>query len=106
MASPNTNTRSAIAPLHPGKIVEDIFHSAGLSVRQAAKRLGITHPTLNNLVNCNASVSTDMALRLAKMFGNTPEFWINLQRNHDLWHRSAALAPELAKIERFEFEDA
>ncbi len=99
-------TRSAVAPLHPGVMLADILGSAGLSVRQAATRLGVTHPTLNNVVNCDASVSTDMALRLAALFGNSPEFWTNLQRNHDLWHRSAALASELARIERFETAEA
>ncbi len=72
-------------PTHPGLIVRHAcLEPLGLSVTAAAKVLGVTRQTLNNLVNGRAGVSAEMALRLSKAFGSTPEFWLRLQVNYDL----------------------
>lgn len=72
-------------PSHPGSIVRhDCLEPLGLSVTDAAKVLRVTRQTLNNLVNGNAGVSAEMAVRLSKAFGSEPEFWLRLQMNYDL----------------------
>ncbi len=72
-------------PVHPGAIVrEDCLKDLGLSVTEAAKRLGVGRRTLSNLVNGKASVSIEMAYRLSKAFGSTPETWLGMQLAFDL----------------------
>ena len=72
-------------PPHPGRIVrEDCMDPLGLTVTAAAKALGVTRQTLNNLVNGKSGISPEMAFRLAKIFGSAPEMWLRLQMNYDL----------------------
>ena len=72
-------------PVHPGAIVrEDWPKPLGLSVIEGAKRLGVGRQTLSNLVNEKASVSIEMAYRLSKAFGSTPETWLGMQLAYDL----------------------
>ena len=72
-------------PSHPGSIVRyDCLDPLGLSVTEAARILGVTRQTLNNLVNGKAGVSAEMAVRLSKAFGSEPEFWLRLQMNYEL----------------------
>ena len=72
-------------PLHPGVIVrEECIEPLGLTVGQAAKGLGVSRSTLSRLINGQAGVSPEMAVRLAKGFGSTPETWLRMQMNYDL----------------------
>ncbi len=72
-------------PGHPGAIVrEDCLKPLGLSVTEGAKRLGVGRQTLSNLVNGKASISIEMAYRLSKAFGSTPETWLGMQLAFDL----------------------
>jgi addiction module HigA family antidote len=86
---------------HPGAIIKyDCLEPLGLSVTDAAKALGVTRPTVSKLVNGHASVSPEMAIRLSKAFGSTPEFWLRLQLNYDL-AQVKARADEI-KVERYQ----
>ena len=79
-------------PTHPGLIVRhDCLDALGLSVTAGAKVLGVTRQTLNNIVNGKSGVSPEMAIRLAKAFGSTPETWLRMQVAYDL---AAALKTE------------
>jgi antitoxin HigA-1 len=72
-------------PPHPGRIVrQDCIEPLGLTVTGAAKALGITRQALNNLVNGKAGISPEMAVRISKAFGGSPEMWLRLQANYDL----------------------
>ena len=72
-------------PVHPGAIVRfDCLGPLGLSVTEAARVLGVSRQTLNNLVNGKAGVSAEMAVRLSKAFGSEPGFWLRLQVNYEL----------------------
>jgi len=72
-------------PVHPGAIVrEDCLKPLGLTVTEGARRLGVGRQALSNLVNEKASVSIEMAYRLSKAFGSTPETWLGMQLAHDL----------------------
>ncbi len=72
-------------PVHPGTIVrEDCLKELGLSVTEAARRLGVGRPALSALINEKAAVSMEMAYRLSKAFGSTPDHWLRMQLAHDL----------------------
>ncbi|MEW6585159.1 MAG: HigA family addiction module antitoxin [Nitrospirota bacterium] len=85
MSIPNKRER-AIPPTHPGEMLrEDFLPDYGLTVSSFAQALGVTRQTANELIRERRAVSPEMALRLARLFGNTPEFWLNAQRAVDLW---------------------
>ena len=72
-------------PIHPGRIVrEDCLEPLGLTVTHAAKILGVTRQALNNVVNEKSGISAEMAVRLSKAFGSTPETWVRMQSAYDL----------------------
>jgi len=71
--------------IHPGKVVrEECLAPLGLTVTAAAKALGVGRQALSSLVNEKAGVSVDMAIRLSKAFGSTPETWLGMQMAYDL----------------------
>ena len=72
-------------PVHPGRIIKyDCVEALGLSVTQAAKILGVTRQTLSRVINEQTAVSPEMAIRVAKAFGSTPEHWLRLQLAYDI----------------------
>jgi addiction module HigA family antidote len=72
-------------PVHPGRIVRhDCLEPLGLSVTEAAKALGVSRQALNNVVNGKAGISPEIAIRLTKAFGSTPEIWLHMQLAYDL----------------------
>jgi len=73
-------------PAHPGEVLKEMYiEPLGLTVTDTARSLGITRKTLSELINGRSGISTSMALRLSKAFGTTPELWLNMQQNFDLW---------------------
>lgn len=76
-------------PLHPGEIVKDaLIDGAGLSVTEAASKLGISRTALSRLLNGHAGISPEMALRLSKLLRTSIEMWINIQAQYDMWEIS------------------
>lgn len=74
-------------PTHPGEMLrEEFLEPLGMTQTELAERIHVSYPRVNELVNGKRGVTPDTALRLAKLFGTTPEFWLNGQRNWDLWH--------------------
>jgi addiction module HigA family antidote len=72
-------------PVHPGRIVrEDCLRELGLSVTEVAEHLGVGRSALSALINERASVSIEMAYRLSKAFGSTPDHWMRMQLAYDL----------------------
>ena len=73
-------------PGHPGGLLwRQYLEPLGLSISEVAKGLGVSRKTLSKVINERGAVTPDMALRLARAFNTTPELWLNLQRNYDLW---------------------
>ena len=73
-------------PVHPGVLLkEDVLVPLGLSVTDAAKDLGVSRKALSELINGKASLSPDMAVRIAKATNTSPESWLNMQVKLDLW---------------------
>ena len=72
-------------PPHPGRSIRHAcLEPLGLSVTEGAKALGVTRQALNNLVNGKSGISPEMAIRLSKAFGSTPETWLRMQVAYDL----------------------
>ena len=71
-------------PVHPGRIVRGAIADLDVSVTAAAAALNVSRPALSNLVNGKAGMSPEMAVRLSKVSGSTPGFWLRLQMNYDL----------------------
>ena len=86
-------------PTHPGEMLrEDFLTDYGLSVSGLAADLGVSRQSVNELLRERRAVSPEMALRLARLFGNSPEFWINAQRSVDLWEAVQAIGNDVARI--------
>jgi len=77
---------------------EDFLPDYELSVSALAEAIGVSRQSVNELLRERRSLSPEMALRLSRLFGNTPEFWLNAQRAVDLWEAAEALRDEVAKI--------
>ena len=76
-----------LAPVHPGEILrEEFITERGLTITEVAEGLGITRQTLSAVVNEKASITPELAVKLSEAFGNTAQFWINLQKNYEMWH--------------------
>jgi addiction module HigA family antidote len=72
-------------PAHPGRIVKSpCLEPLGLSVTEAAEILGVTRQTLNNVIHGKSGISSQVAIRLSKAFGSTPETWLRMQLAYDL----------------------
>jgi len=73
-------------PTSPGQVfLEDFLIPLGITQKDAAQRLKMSYPRMNEIVNAKRAVTPDTALRLAKFTGTEPEFWLNLQQAVDLW---------------------
>ena len=81
-----TSRRNRLLPaVHPGEILrEDLMGPLGLSINRLARDLRVPVTRVSEVVNCRRSITADTALRLARYFGSTPEFWVNLQATYDL----------------------
>ena len=88
-------------PPHPGGIVRrECLAPLDLSVTRAAQGLGVTRQALSDVVNEKAAISVEMAIRLSKAFGSTPETWLGMQMAYDLW-QARGRADEI-DVEKFE----
>ena len=98
MSLPNTG-KARRRPTHPGAMLrEDFLPDYNLSVIKLAESLGVSRQSVNEVLRERRAVSPAMALRLARLFGNTPEFWLNAQRAVDLWDAHQTYKTELACI--------
>jgi len=78
-------------PPHPGEVIKELcLDPLELSVTEAAEALGVSRKTLSSILNGRAGISPEMAIRLSKAFGTTPESWMNQQAQYDLWHAQQA----------------
>lgn len=77
---------------------EDFLPDYGLTVSKLAEALGVSRQSVNELVRERRAMSPEMALRLGRLFGNSPEFWLNAQRAVDLWDAAQGIKNEIARI--------
>jgi len=92
-------------PPHPGEFIREIYlEPFEISGRQLAAKLGVSASTLNRILNGNSGISSEMALRLSKSLGRSPESWLTMQDNYDLWQ--ARQTVNLDAVEKIEFRAA
>lgn len=88
------------APVHPGEFLrEEYMPELGLTVAALAKRLGVSRQTVNDIVREKRGLSPEMCLRLGRLFGTTPQFWMNMQSKVDIWDSLALHEDEIMAIE-------
>jgi len=81
-------------PCHPGEVLTDYL--GDMTVKEAAQRLGVTRPNLSRILNGRAGISAEMGVRLAKAMPYTsPEFWLKMQLNYDLWKAQKNRLPRI-----------
>lgn len=98
MSIRNSGNRT-VRPIHPGEMLrEDFLPDYGLSVTSLAAALGVSRQTTNDLLRERRAVSPQMALRLARLFGNSAAFWLNAQRAVDLWDAAQTVGSEVENI--------
>ncbi|KPQ23532.1 MAG: addiction module antidote protein, HigA family [Halomonas sp. HL-48] len=86
-------------PTHPGEMLrEDFMPDYDLTVAGLAESLGVSRQSVNELLRERRAVSPEMALRLARLFGNSPEFWLNAQRAVDLWAVEQSVKADVERI--------
>ena len=89
-------------PMHPGEFIREVYmEPLEVSVRTVAARLKVSPSTLARLLAGRSGVTPEMALRLSKTLGRSPESWLTMQSNYDLWHARQRL--NLDEVEKLEF---
>lgn len=92
-------------PTHPGAFIQEVYLTPGeISCRELALKLGVAASTLSRVLNGVSGVSPEMALRLSKALGRSPESWLTMQDNYDLWQAKQTV--DLNKVRRIEFSFA
>jgi addiction module HigA family antidote len=90
--------KRAHAPIHPGEILDrEFFEPYALSASRVARDLSIPSRQLREIVRCVKPISANLALRLARYFGTSDEFWLNLQMRYDLAIERGRLGKKLAR---------
>ncbi len=92
-------------PPHPGEFIRETYiEPFEISIRSLAESLGVAPSTLARIINLRSGVSPEMALRLSKALGRSPESWLAMQRNYDLWQTKRTA--DLSDVQKVQFEAA
>ena len=90
-------------PTHPGEILlEEFLNPLGITQSALARNLHTSFRAVNELVNGKRGITTEMALKLARYFGTTPQLWLNLQNSYDLYRIGRKKAEEIEAVKRYE----
>lgn len=107
MIKPNlpTSLPQHRSPTHPGEmLLEEFLKPLGMTQTELADRIHVSFPRINEIINGKRGVTPDTALRLSRLLGTTPEFWLNGQQNWDLWQAlHSEAAEDLVNIEPIPF---
>ena len=88
-------------PPHPGEVLkEDVLPGLGLTVTEAARQLRVTRVALSRILNGNAAISPDMAIRLSAWLDTSPEVWLRMQVAHDLWRAGKRRRPRILRARK------
>ncbi|TRW95253.1 HigA family addiction module antitoxin [Candidatus Methylobacter oryzae] len=92
-------------PPHPGEFIREVYlEPFAITGRELSSKLGVSPSTLNRILKGSSGISSEMALRLSKALGRSPESWLIMQDNYNLWH--ARQTVNLDAVERIEFRAA
>jgi addiction module HigA family antidote len=78
------NPRNNLPPVHPGKFIKEILDELKMTQADIARTVGLSKMRISLVINCKRPVTAEMALLLGKVFGQTPQYWLNLQTTYDL----------------------
>ena len=93
------NLLKGLRPTHPGEVLrEDVLPALGKSKAEIARLLGVSRPTLYDVLNEERPVTPNLALRIGKLVGGGPEIWLAMQQTYDLAAIKAEIASELDGI--------
>lgn len=90
------NKPRKLPPVHPGRVLKDVFEDAGLTANSVALALRVPANRLTGIINGQRSISADTALRLARYFGTSAQLWMNLQAKYDLEAAEDEMAARIA----------
>ena len=92
-------------PPHPGEFIVGIYlEPNNISGRELAEKLDVAPSTLNRILNGISRITPEMALRLSKALGRSPESWLAMQDNHDLWQAKNSV--DLARVQKLQWQTA
>ncbi len=92
-------------PPHPGEFIREVYlEPFEITGRQLSAKLGVSPSTLNRVLNGTSGISSEMALRLSKALGRSPESWLTMQDNYDLWQARKSI--NLKAVQKIEFHAA
>jgi addiction module HigA family antidote len=92
-------------PPHPGEFIQEVYLEPNeLSARELSSKLGVAPSTLNRILKGTSGISPEMALRLSKVLGRSPESWLAMQDSHDLWQ--ARQVVDLRDVTKVRFKAA
>jgi addiction module HigA family antidote len=89
--------RRKLPPIHPGELLKDELKEIDVSLNEIARALRVPMNRVSAIVNGKRAITVDTAMRLARYFGTSPQYWLNLQNAHDLEVAERELAPRIAK---------
>ena len=93
--------KKGLPPSHPGEILKEMFIvERKLTITEVAKGLNMARANLSSIINGHLGISPELAVKLSEAFGNSAQFWINLQNNYELWHAERKI--NRASIRRFD----
>ncbi len=79
--------KRGMQPVHPGEILKEMYlEPLGVGVSAFGEVIGVARRTISLIINGHSGISPEMALRLSKALGTSPELWLNMQRDYDLWN--------------------
>ncbi len=85
-------------PVHPGVILKEIIDESGISQTKLAHDIGVSPMRISHIINSSRPVTGDIALRLGRYFGQSPQFWMNLQASFDMQTAQEKIGKTLSKI--------
>ncbi len=92
----------AVCPSRPGEVLKELYLDAlHVTISDFAERIGVSRKAVSMIVNKRKSITPEMALRISKALNTSPDLWLNLQRNHDLWNAVHEKPGFLDKIKPF-----
>ena len=91
-------TINGLPPIHPGEYIREALDDLGITQAALAKTLGISSMRISHLVREERPVTAELALRLGQAFGQSPQYWLNLQADYDLKMTRSVMTSELANI--------
>jgi addiction module HigA family antidote len=91
---------NAMRPIHPGEILREELEELGCSARELARALDVPVNRITSILRQERGITANTALRLARYFNNSPEFWLNLQSAYDLRHAQRTVGKKIARAVR------